>query len=357
MAINPLYGMWMREIQQLWPDLRVTQQRTAAWLLVGIRHARSVHLSKVAAVIPGTATLPSHTRRLSRWLDNPAIRVRALYAPVARDLLATHVTDREVRLILDGTRVGANHQLLMVALAYRKRALPIAWTWVRCRKGHSAAATQIALLAYVRTLLPPRVAGLVVGDTEFEAGALQAQLEAWGWHYVLRQKPNNQVASGPAADWQRLGSVVTRPGQRMWLPGVQLTHKHQRVVNVLAYWAVGEKTPWLLATNLPDPAATLRAYRRRMWIEEMFGDLKGHGMDLEATRLHHFLRLSRLTLIVALLYVWLVTLGRWTIKQGCRRLVDRAERRDLSVFQLGWRYLERCLTNALRIHIRLCPRP
>jgi len=357
MAINPLYGMWLREIQQLWPNLRVTQQRTAAWLLVGIRHARSVHLSKVAAVIPGAATLPSHTRRLSRWLDNAALRVRALYAPVARDLLATHVTDRAVRLILDGTRVGAHHQLLMVALAYVTRALPIAWTWLRCRKGHSSAATQIALLAYVRTLLPPGVAGLVVGDTEFEAGALQAQLEAWGWQYVLRQKPNNQVASGPAATWQRLGTVVTRPGQRVWLPGVQLTHKHQRVVNVLAYWAVGETTPWLLATNLPDPTSTLRAYRRRMWIEEMFGDLKGHGMDLEATRLHHFLRLSRLTLIVALVYVWLVTLGRWTIKQGWRRLVDRAERRDLSVFQLGWRYLERCLTNALRIHIRLCPRP
>src|SRR5215207_7699279 len=147
MPINPLYGMWLREIEQLWPHLRVTPQRTAAWLLVGIRHARSVHLSKVAAVIPGQAILPSHTRLLSRWPDHTAIRVRTLYAPVARDLLATHVTNGEVRLILDGTRVGSNHQLLMVALAYRKRALPIAWTWVRCRKGHSSAALQIALLA------------------------------------------------------------------------------------------------------------------------------------------------------------------------------------------------------------------
>jgi hypothetical protein len=357
MPINPLYRMWLHQIQQLWPQLRITQLRTAVWLLVGIRHARSVHLSKVATVIPGPATLPSHTRRLSRWLDNPAIRVRSLYAPIARNLLATHVHAGEVRLILDGTRVGARHQLLMVALAYRKRALPIAWTWVRCRKGHSSAALQIALLASVRTLLPPGVTGLLVGDTEFEAGALQAQLEAWGWHYVLRQKPNNQVAIGTAAGWQRLGNVVRRPGQRVWLPGVRLTHKHQRRVNVLAYWAVGEKTPWLLATNLPDPATTLRAYRRRMWIEEMFGDLKGQGMDLEATRLHHFLRLSRLTLIVALLYVWVMALGREVIKHGRRRWVDRADRRDLSVFQLGWRYLERCLTNALHVHVRLCPRP
>jgi hypothetical protein len=38
-----------------------------------------------------------------------------------------------------------------------------------------------------------------------------------------------------------------------------------------------------------------------MWIEEMFGDLKGHGFDLESTHLRYFLRLARLTLAVVLL--------------------------------------------------------
>ena len=33
----------------------------------------------------------------------------------------------EIRLIADGTKVGFNHQLLMIAIAYRRRALPIAW--------------------------------------------------------------------------------------------------------------------------------------------------------------------------------------------------------------------------------------
>jgi hypothetical protein len=46
---------------------------------------------------------------------------------------------------------------------------------------------------------------------------------------------------------------------------------------LLAYWEIGEKEPWRLATNLPDLSMTLRYYRRRMWIEEMFGDNKSHG--------------------------------------------------------------------------------
>jgi hypothetical protein len=56
--------------------------------------------------------------------------------------------------------------------------------------------------------------------------------------------------------------------------------------------------------------------------------------------LHTFLRLSRLTLAVAYLYVWLMSLGAGTVRRGWRFLVDRSDRRDLSVFQIGFRFLE-----------------
>jgi hypothetical protein len=49
---------------------------------------------------------------------------------------------------------------------------------------------------------------------------------------------------------------------------------------LLAYWKVGEKEPWLLATNLPNLRVALAAYCRRMWTEEMFGDFNKHGFDL-----------------------------------------------------------------------------
>ncbi|MBK7454878.1 MAG: hypothetical protein IPJ46_14510 [Anaerolineales bacterium] len=56
------------------------------------------------------------------------------------------------------------------------------------------------------------------------------------------------------------------------------------------------KKTWCLATNLPDASLTLRYYRKRMWIEEMFADFKKHGFDLESTMLRNPPRLSRLTL-------------------------------------------------------------
>jgi hypothetical protein len=51
--------------------------------------------------------LLSITRRLHRFLDNPAIRVREW-------LQAQWVCLGEIRLIVDGTKVGFGHQLLMV---------------------------------------------------------------------------------------------------------------------------------------------------------------------------------------------------------------------------------------------------
>ena len=154
--------------------------------------------------------------------------------------------------------------------------------------------------------------------------------------------------------WKPFDSFVTKAGQSRWLGQGYLTARSIYPTNLLAHWQVGESEPWCLATNLPDRIMTLRCYRRRMWIEEMFGDLKKHGFDLESTRLQNFLRLSRLTLAVAWLYVWLISVGINAVHRGLRHLVDRNDRRDLSIFQIGFRFIQRCLTNALSISVPLC---
>lgn len=355
MPINNLYHTWFQWIQGLRPGQRITQVRNFVWLIIGIYQSRSVCLSRIAGKIPGPAKLLSQTRRLSRLLDNPAIRVREWYEPLARAWLENQIRHLgEIHLIVDGTKVGFGHQLLIVCLAYRKRAIPIAWTWVKHVKGHSTAVKQLALMAYVRKLIPTGAAVFLVGDCEFGSVAVLRQLDRWHWFYVLRQKSDTGVWFSEKSDWQPFGSYIQKPGQSFWLGRGCLTAEEIYPVNLLVHWETGEKEPWCLATNLPDLRMALRFYRRRMWIEEMFGDLKKHGFDLERTMLRHFERLSRLTLAVALLYVWLVSIGTRTVRDGLRNLVDRTDRRDLSIFQIGFRFIERCVINALPYQILLC---
>jgi len=355
MPINNLYHTWNMRIRQLLPMERKTRIQNFTWLIVGIHQSRSVYLSRIACKIPGEAKLLSMIQRLSRFLANPMVNVRNWYEPIAREWLeaqAKHL--QQVRLIVDGTKVGFAHQLLIVSLAYRKRAIPIAWTWVRQVRGHSTPQAQLDLLAYVRSLLPQGIAVLLVGDCKFGSVEVIKQLENWRWDYVLRQKGRTHVCLFEQTTWRDFGSWVEKAGRSVWLGKGWLTQSKIYPVNLLVHWKIGKAEPWCLATNLPDRQMTLQAYARRMWIEEMFGDLKGHGFDLERTMLRHAVRLSRLTLAVALLYVWSISIGTNTIRNGQREQVDRRDRRDISIFQIGLRFIERQLINTHPCPVNLC---
>jgi len=257
-------------------------------------------------------------------------------------------------LIVDGTKIGFGYQLLMVSLAYRRRAIPIAWSWVPYVRGHSSTTKQIVLLKYVRSLIPQNMPVFLVGDSEFGSIAVLQQLKLWRWFFVLRQKGNTGLWLDERTGWQRLDGLVQRAGQSAWCPNGYLTQSDILPVSVLIHWQKGEKDPWCLATNLPVASLTLRYYRRRMWIEEMFADFKKHGFDLESTMLRNSPRLSRLTLAVVFLYVWLLSIGSRTIRAGLRHFVDRKDRRDLSLFQIGLRYIDRCLLQSLAFSLPLC---
>lgn len=352
MPIRELYHSWNRFVNRLRPEERVTRKRNFVWLLVGLYQCRSVHLSKIAEKIPGLTCLPSRVRRIQRFLENRAVRVRDWYQPVAKSVLQ-RLGSGEVRLILDGSKVGFGHQLLLIAVAYRKRAIPLAWTWVKGSRGHSSSWKQMALLSYVHGLIPAGTRVVALGDAEFGDVKVQKLLKKWHWKYVLRQRGRYLFKRKGHRSLQRLDTLVSQPGQQVWLEGCRLTAKHLYRVNLLAYWQPGEEQPWLLATNLSEPRTTLKAYRVRMWIEEIFGDLKGHGFDLESTHLRNFLRLSTLTLAVMLLYVWLLAFGSQVIKSGQRRLVDRNDRRDYSLFRIGRNMAERLLTNGFSLRLSL----
>ena len=353
MTVIRTYNTLNKKIQQLLSVGHAYRERNLAWFMTGVFHSNSVHISKVSNKMISKAKRQSNTCRLSRFLRNSFVRVRELYKPIAINLLLAAAKTGVIRLIIDATKVAQNHQLLMVALAYRRRSLPIAWTWIKSAKGHSSGPKQAALLSYVHSLVPPDTAVVVTGDSEFTP--LQALLESWGWFYALRQKGSHLYRQNSKNKWERLDTLVTKPGERRWLSGLQLTKKHKHPCNVFALWKRGEKEPWLIATNLPTAQKTNQHYKKRMWVEEMFGDMKGNGADLESSRLQHFLRLSRLTLVVSLLYVWTVAFGSSTIKNGNRHLVDRIDRRDLSIFRIGHDMLERCLINNLPISIRDIP--
>lgn len=345
MTTFKLYGIWERLLAQWLTDECRTRRVNLTWLIVGLYLSGKVQTSAIVQKWPIAVKVASLTRRLSRFLDNGAVRPAIVMRPVARRLLA-RAAQHALTLVVDASKIGAGHQLVIVGLAYKKRVLPLAWTWVPYAKGAIATDRQLALFKRVHGLLPEAAQVILVGDAGFSSVTVLRQLEKWGWAYVLRQKGSCRVQRATQTDWERLDSLVTAAGQRVWLAAVRFTAQWQHPTQVLAVWQTGYERPWLLTTNLTDASSARRAYARRMWIEEMFGDWKDHGWDIESTHLRHPDRLSRLVLALALLYIWLVRWGAALIRAGHRAWVDRLDRRDLSLFRIGLDTLHRCFTLA-----------
>ena len=217
---------------------------------------------------------------------------------------------------------------------------------------------QRALLAKVKALLPAKVKEVsLVGDGEFGNPVVLKELESWGWKYALRQSGRmcyQKETSSDKGGWHHLRSLVAR-GEKARYHTLLLSKTHAFATGLVTQWDTKDATPWLLATNYPTTQSCLKAYRLRMWIEEMFGDMKQHGFNLEASCLRHTDRLDRLTLAVCLLYLWLLAFGSHVIKTGQRKFVDRTSRRDLSLFRIGWDMVHRRLANEQSLTIFLIP--
>ena len=107
MSVNRIYDSWYSRIKQLRPKERINRVKMMAWLITGIYESQSVHLSKIGNKMRGSAKLPSHIKRLSRFLKNKAIRVREWYHPIAELVIGRIVAaGSEIRLVVDGSKVG-----------------------------------------------------------------------------------------------------------------------------------------------------------------------------------------------------------------------------------------------------------
>ena len=180
-GLSQLYSSLHTFILQTLPDSCDTRLANLLFMMRGLFLARSVQLDHIARKMPSRAKKLSSVKRFRRFLDNPLVRVRAWYDPFARWTLLSPARGGAVHLIIDSTKSAFGFRLVMVSVAYRRRSLPIAWMWAVGTRGHTTTNVQMALLNYVRGLLPFSMRVSLVGDSEFGRPLLIAQLQEWGW--------------------------------------------------------------------------------------------------------------------------------------------------------------------------------
>jgi hypothetical protein len=231
------------------------------------------------------------------------------------------------------------------------------------KDGVTGGEKQEAFLEELTDLVPSAAEAVLIGDGEFHSVDLLRAARQNGWACCVRLHADTYLRHCKAGSrkagsrsWRECRALDPEEGSGRSLRGVSITKGRDfGPVNVLYHWAEGEEEPWRLVTNLPPRFRVVRLYRRRMWIEELFGDWQEGTFHLHQTRLCDPEKLSRLLLGLSLVYVWLVSVASYVVKRGWRPLIDRTDRRDRSYRTLGLRWIKRCLRNREPPRMRLQP--
>jgi hypothetical protein len=321
----------------------------------------SSQLAKIARAMPLNTTELAKEQRLRRFLDNERLSQTDHYHPLVQASLHG-LKGQRVQLIIDRVLLRNQHNILVVSVGFRRRSIPLVWQALSHR-GASGFADQQALLAAAVALLPPGVRISVHGDSEFRSRTLFGWLRAQGYDVMLGVRGDVRIYGdhlGTASGQALSQFVPPLPGQAA--RGRRRRHRTSPVcylhtvavgeddrvgpVNLLAWWERDDDGQVILhavMTNLPATAQTKAYGTRRMWIETVFRDWQSGGFHLDRCGLPDTTRVARLLLVLAIAYLWLVSVGRWVVKRGYRRLIDdgTAHQWHFSLFQLGVGWKER----------------
>jgi len=337
--------MWSHQLTDLYAWQRPEHGKVLAWLMVAIFVGKDVCLDRLGLNLPRAAKPESIGQQFRRWLKNDHLDARVIYDPVARRLVS-QMRGCRLRIQIDRVQLKKRHNILMLSLHYRRRAIPLVWQCLS-HSGSSHDRDWQALLAYLHTLLQPDQSVIILADREFGHIARLRCVTQHGWSYAIRLKSSLAFydrAWGLSFEWLTLAQIAPARGTRYALLDIALTKGGLWFTHLACAWAVGSDDPWFIATNLAQPIQALKEYARRFGCEELFSDLKKRGFQWENSMLRDAGRMSRLLLVLALLTVFLVMLGRHVRRQGLdREIASPSHCRRLSLFQMARRWLQRRL--------------
>jgi len=319
---------------------------TLVMMVCGILGSRRVHLPAIANHAPASGQSESQVMRFRRWLKNESIQGEVYFLPFVEHVLAS-LCHQTLTLVIDGSAVGQGCVCLMVRVIYKKRALPLMWVVHKGKKGHFEERLPIELIQAVHELIPPGSDVVCLGDGEFDGTQWLKTLDQFGWHYACRTAKTAKFYED--GEEFSIRDITPAQGECSAVAQVQFTQKAYGPVLAVAWWERHYEEPIYRVSNFSLPEEACFSYRKRFRIETFFSDQKSRGFNLHKSRLNQPQRVSRLMIASCLAYLWIIYLGACVLHTPWQKQIHRADRCDLSLFQLGLRYLDYLLRDGVTL--------
>lgn len=314
--------------------------------LTALLKVTTVNLTKIANAFSAQAKVPSHYRRIQRFLA----RFEIDYTTYAHLLLAlipaqpNHL-GKLPRFIVSIDRTNwkfgtTDINILMAAIVHEGTAFPLVWRLIPTN-GSSNVDDRTDLIDALLGVLPAWRIKTLVADREFIGSLWFMRLCERDIPFSIRIRGNTILEHTTASGRKR--RQAQRHFARLKVGEQSSLRKPRRVLCHRLYLSAvrTEKSLIIVASNVPGRQA-LDDYRQRWGIEVLFASLKRRGFDFECTHLQDRARIEKLVALLALAYVWAYRIGQW---QARKRAVPikKHGRKARSLFRLGLDELQHVL--------------
>ena len=289
--------------ERLSPHLALSNSRleTMCLLVVGMVNARTVNLSHLACEFPSDTKVESTYRRLQRFFQ---------YVDLGPDWAAPLLVKMigpctSWYLCLDRTnwKIGQRHvNFLVLALVTRRHRIPLMWS-ILGRAGNSDTAQRVALMERYLSVFEVSTIKFLLADREFIGAQWLDFLHKNNIPFVIRIKANKIVTTQDRQTKNLSSLLRTCRGKRDFNARFGGNKSDEATWFTFAAKRIKGGELLIVVTNRPAHHA-LTTYKKRWAIENLFGDTKTRGFNLEDTRLTIAKKLDLLLGLVALAVAW-----------------------------------------------------
>lgn len=338
-----------------WRDIR--HLYTLVWMIVGLLESKTISLPEWATFTDSRAQFAQSTvRRFSRWMHNHRIKIYKIYGPIIADALADW-GNCTIYLALDTTMLWNRFCQIRISAIYRGRAVPVVWRTIEHGSSTVAFLEYRSLLDEAKKLLPLGANVVFLADRGFADTELMQYLsEKLHWHWRIRVKSSFSVYRR-GKKRAKMGRIGLKRGQALFLQKVQITEKRFGPIYLALAKPHSVKEDWFIVSDQPTSSKTFEEYGLRFDIEENFLDDKSNGFQLESSLFRSATAITRLTLVLAVATLFLVSQGTEVVASKKRRYVDAHWFRGNSYLKIGWKWVQRAFVKGYELITKLALSP
>lgn len=226
----------------------------------------------------------------------------------------------------------------MLALIYKNISIPLCWELLNKRGNSSFEERKDIVLKALRILGKERIKCLVA---DRGSGRFFRFLNKTGIQFHIRIKKTSVITK-----YKSKISEVTSMLSHMKLfkyivmPGKKIVYNEEVYLSGMKTL----KNDYMIIASSSNPEEAQQTYKQRWTIENLFGNMKTKGFNLESTHMRDDEKLKKLIALITIASLWSYMIGLW-IESSIRIKVKNHGRKEKSTFRKGLDHFQTILNS------------